>query len=299
MQKHHKQPSSSALKEQMLRIASQTLQSAPGNFSYNQSLLSFIDGRFDTAFVEETRDIVCLICKEIGFDSSGYGASLNSNDLNLILGQDWPGHALRTPPIFWHRQLREDDITRLIVSTLQGDKLSIRAFLRALCESSGSLNDIDNVERFLPKHDDVVVRAEDVARDKKRIDILFEWGTGRTARVVVLEVKFGSDTKNPFDIYEEQAKIRLEKRAHPENVTSHDFSNAIGYFFVIQYASSEREVREKSYFKRDCNAWRIVYWQNLLRQWEKYLQKEYVTSLPDSAGASVRCSIFNKVHGGV
>ena len=93
MQKHHKQPSSSALKEQMLRIASQTLQSAPGNFSYNQSLLSFIDGRFDTAFVEETRDIVCLICKEIGFDSSGYGASLNSNDLNLILGQDWPGHA--------------------------------------------------------------------------------------------------------------------------------------------------------------------------------------------------------------
>lgn len=292
MQKNLKQSSSVAFKEQMLRIASQTLQPAPGNFFYNESLLSFIDGRFDAASVEETRNITCLICKESCFDSYGFGASLNSSDLNLIWGQDWPGHALRNPPIFWHRQLREADITKLIVATLQGDNLSIRAFLRALYESSGSLNN-ENVERFLPKHDDVIVRAEDLAKGKKRIDILFEWGKGSTARVVVLEVKFGASAENPFDVYEEQAQIRLEKR------NGDDFSNAIGYFFVIQHASSEQEISDKSCFKRDCNAWRVVYWQDLLKRWEKNLQKEYITNLPDSTGALVRRSIFNKVYGGV
>ena len=293
MQKNLKQSSSVAFKEQMLRIASQTLQPVPGNFFYNESLLSFIDGRFAAASVEETRNITCLICKESCFDSYGFGASLNSSDLNLIWGQDWPGHALRNPPIFWHRQLREADITKLIVATLQGDNLSIRAFLRALCEASGSLSDNHNVERFLPKHDDVIVRAEDLAKGKKRIDILFEWGKGSAARVVVLEVKFGASAENPFDVYEEQAQIRLEKR------NGDDFSNAIGYFFVIQHASSEQEVSDNSCFKRDCNAWRVVYWQDLLRRWEKNLQKEYITNLPDSTGASVRRSIFNKVYGGV
>ena len=299
MQKNLKQSSSVAFKEQMLRIASQTLQPVPGNFFYNESLLSFIDGRFAAASVEETRNITCLICKESCFDSYGYGASLNSSDLNLIWGQDWPGHALRNPPIFWHRPLREADITKLIVATLQDDQLSIRAFLRALCEASGSLSDKHNVERFLPKPDDVIVRAEDLAKGKKRIDILFEWGKGSAARVVVLEVKFGAIAENPFDVYEEQAKIRLEKRTHPEKGTCDDFSNAIGYFFVIQHASSEQEVSDKSCFKRDCNAWRVVYWQDLLRRWEKNLQKEYITNIPDSTGASVRRSIFNKVYGGV
>ena len=298
MRNYTEQSYCDALKDQMRHIID-GLQPAPGNFFYDKSLLSFIDGRFAAASVEETRNITSLICKESCFDSYGHGASLNSSDLNFIWGQDWPGHALRNPPIFWHRPLREADITKLIVATLQDDRLSIRAFLRALCESSGSLNDVENVERFLPKHDDVAVRAEDLAKGKKRIDILFEWGKGGAARAVVLEVKFGASAENPFDVYEEQAKIRLRKRIHPDKRNGDDFSSAIGYFFVIQHASSEREVRKKSCFTRDCNAWRVVYWQDLLRRWEEHLQKEHITNIPDRAGASVRCSIFNKVYGGV
>lgn len=298
MRNYTEQSYCNALKDQIQHVIG-GLQPEPRNFFYDKSLLSFIDGPFAAAFVEETRNITSLICKESCFDSYGHGASLNSSDLNFIWGQDWPGHALRNPPIFWHRPLREADITKLIVATLQDDRLSIRAFLRALCESSGSLNDVENVERFLPKHDDVAVRAEDLAKGKKRIDILFEWGKGGAARVVVLEVKFGASAENPFDVYEEQAKIRLRKKIHPDKRNGDDFSSAIGYFFVIQHASSEREVRKKSCFTRDCNAWRVVYWQDLLRRWEEHLQKEYVTNIPDSAGASVRCSIFNKVYGGV
>ena len=298
MRNYTEQSYCNALKDQIQHVIG-GLQLEPRNFFYDKSLLSFIDGPFAAAFVEETRNITSLICKESCFDSYGHGASLNSSDLNFIWGQDWPGHALRNPPIFWHRPLREADITKLIVATLQDDRLSIRAFLRALCESSGSLNDVENVERFLPKHDDVAVRAEDLAKGKKRIDILFEWGKGGAARVVVLEVKFGASAENPFDVYEEQAKIRLRKRIHPDKRNGDDFSSAIGYFFVIQHASSEREVRKKSCFTRDCNAWRVLYWQDLLRRWEEHLQKENVTNIPDSAGASVRCSIFNKVYGGV
>ena len=230
MRNYTEQSYCNALKDQIQHVIG-GLQPEPRNFFYDKSLLSFIDGPFAAAFVEETRNITSLICKESCFDSYGHGASLNSSDLNFIWGQDWPGHALRNPPIFWHRPLREADITKLIVATLQDDRLSIRAFLRALCESSGSLNDVENVERFLPKHDDVAVRAEDLAKGKKRIDILFEWGKGGAARVVVLEVKFGASAENPFDVYEEQAKIRLRKRIHPDKGNDDDFSSAIGYFF--------------------------------------------------------------------
>ena len=278
------------LHAQMRRIAPQAWQQAPGKFSHDAAMMAFIEGPFSTALLENTREAVALLYQQHCADLFSH-AFMPPKGISNLFGPDWPGHALRHQPVFWHRPLTEANITRLIVATLQDDILSARAFLRALYQASELPK--DEVEKFLPPGKDITIRAEDVSQENKRIDILFEWGCAETARAVVLEVKFDASADNPFTDYEEQAKSRLKRRKckSPEN--------SINYFFVIQHAFSERNVTGKEHFTRDANPWRIVYWQDLLKLWEKHLKKEHVTSIPNSTGASVRHSVFKKIYGGV
>ncbi|OXS29335.1 MAG: hypothetical protein BCS36_00185 [Desulfovibrio sp. MES5] len=282
--------SAAVLRAQMLGIASQAWQPAPGKFSHNEAMVEFIEGPFSTALLESIREAVALLCQQQYADLFSY-VFMPPSGISSLFGPDWPGHALRHQPVFWHRPLTEADITKLTVATLQDDMPSARAFLRALYQASELPK--DEVEKFLPSGTDITIRAEDTSQENKRIDILFEWGRAKTARVVVLEVKFGASADNPFASYEKLAKSRLKER------TGGDLQNNINYFFVIQHASSERDVTDKENFTRNANPWRIVYWQDLLKLWEAHLKQCHVTSIPNSTGASVRHSIFNKVYGGV
>ncbi|MDY0260238.1 MAG: hypothetical protein RBR41_11320 [Desulfovibrio sp.] len=277
------------LHAQMRRIAPKTWQSAPGKFSHD-AMVAFIEGPFSTALLESTREAVALLCQQRCADLFSH-AFMPPKAISKLFGPDWPGHALRHQPVFWHRPLTEANITKLIVATLQDDILSARAFLRALYQASGLPK--GEAEKFLPSGKDITIRAEDLSQNNKRIDILFEWGCAETARAVVLEVKFDASADNPFTDYETQAKSRLERRK------CIDTGNNIACFFVIQHASSEKYVTGKKNFTRKENPWRIAYWQDFLKLWEEHLKKDHVTSIPNSTGASVRHSIFNKIYGGV
>ena len=293
MAKRIKQPAAK-VRAQMQRIASQAWQPAPGKFSYNAAMVEFIKGPFSTALLKSTRETVALLCQQHHADLFS-NAFTPPEGISNLFGPDWPGHALRHQPVFWHRELTEPDITKLVVATLQDDRRSTRALLRALHQASDSPK--NDVERFLPSAKDITVRAEEVSQKNKRIDILFEWGHAQTARIVVLEVKFDASADNPFADYEDLAESRLKSR------TCEDSENNIHYFFVIQHASSMRAVigeqALEQHFTRTANPWRIVFWQKLLQLWETHLKEEHALSLPNSSGASVRHSIFKKIYGGV
>lgn len=274
----------------MRHIASQAWQPAPGKFSHDAAMMAFIEGPFSTALLESTRETVALLCQQHCADLFSH-AFIPPKAISKLFGPDWPGHALRHQPVFWHRPLTEANITKLIVATLQDDILSTRAFLRALYQASDLPR--DEVEKFLPSGKDITIRAEDVSQNNKRIDILFEWGCAEAARAVVLEVKFDASADNPFTDYEVQAKSRLKRRKCENS------ENNIICFFVIQHAFSEKYVANNNNFTRDVNPWRIAYWQDLLKLWEEHLKKEHVTSIPNSTGAAVRHSIFKKIYGGV
>lgn len=287
MAKCIKQPVAHA---RMRHIASQAWQPAPGKFSHDAAMVAFIEGPFSTALLESTREAVALLCQQHCAELFSCGF-MPPKGISKLFGPDWPGHALRHQPVFWHRPLTEANITKLIVATLQDDILSARAFLRALYQASEL--PVGEVEKFLPSGKDITIRAEDVSQKNKRIDILFEWGCAETARAVVLEVKFDASADNPFTDYEEQAKSRLKHRKCKNT------ENNITCFFVIQHASSEKDVTGKKNFTRNENPWRVVYWQDLLKLWEEHLERDHVTSIPNSTGASVRHSIFKKIYGGV
>lgn len=220
-----------------------------------------------------------------------------SPNMDRLLGPDWHGHALRHEPIFWHRSLREPDITKLIDKTLLHDnQKNIRAFLRALCTCCDSVEE----KHFIRDGANIdIVGAEvttrlrektsdDIKNEKGRIDNIIVWGNGDDARIVVIEAKFDAKLDNPLDRYEAKAKEFYEDRCGT------DESAHILYVLLVQnYIPDLEHELEKLRAKEQ---WHIVYWQDLLPKWETFLKENNVTiSRP---AASVRHSIFQKIYGG-
>ena len=94
-----------------------------------KELLKFVEGVFETANQANIKDLIASICRAQKKISITFTPP-PSAPIDKILGPDWSGHALRCNPVFWHRSLKEKDITKLMAQSLSGNVLSIQAFLR-------------------------------------------------------------------------------------------------------------------------------------------------------------------------
>ena len=269
-----------------------------------KELLRFVEEVFESAHQTNIKDLIASICRTQKKTSITFMPP-PSAPIDKILGPDWSGHALRCNPVFWHRSLKEKDITKLMAQSLSGNVLSIQAFLRAVCEACS----VDGkIERFVPprsakvevlaeyptkcRNSDGSIAGDIASNGDGFIDILVRWQAEDGVRVVIFEVKFDAAAENPFMSYENEATAMIGS-------TCADRNNNVLLLFLIQHASSEREMIDRNHFENSSGyQWHVIYWQNFLPIWERCLRHEYTHAARPENSGSLRRSIFDKIYGG-
>ena len=214
--------------------------------------------------------------------------------IDLLFGEQWPGHALKHKPFFWYKDLNEEDITRLMAHTMceemeKTEKAWLaQSFLRAIM----GLATRENNETFSPPEGhDLTIEAEKFAKIEKRkgyIDLYFIWDKDDEARGVLIEAKFGAGINNDLDLYKKKFEEMLIQRKSqtkpPLNI------------LLVAKMPDEMEA-----FGKD---WKAVYWQELMPRWEEELKNLVPEPRPGDNpsldyGGQLRASIIQKLYGGL
>lgn len=253
------------------------------DFAYRSDLLNYDLEKFYKSFYRAIREAVDIISK-IPKSSPIFKAP--AIIINRMFGSHGKNHALKHPPIFWHRALKEPDVTKLLEKVLKNTHY-FQTFVSATCECLGL--DVPDFSSLLLDNS-VMIEAEYLAEEKKRIDLFLAWGQKNTAQVFLYEVKFNCfKADNPFKIYENAAKNELKsRRAEAKKPV---------LIFLIQSPKSEESFKKN---KETFPEWKILYWHELLPCWEKNIQTQLTDkNIPyeqKSNCASLRRSIFEILY---
>lgn len=189
-------------------------------------------------------------------------------------------HFFHHDAIEWDFNFNEPQITKGLTHFLNQSKLACWHFMLALNnhedidKTQFSIDD-DNKNSFL---ETVTVRAEVLAGNQKRIDIVIDWqSSGKEYCLAALECKFGHHiTHGQLPSYKKYAR----KKA----------GDNYWLFIVTQEVDNKSQRFIKNHHN---NTWHQVRWDKLLMRWERSLTQNHAIDIQDFA--RFRRTLWNKI----
>ena len=334
-----------ALYAEALRFDSAHPDNLPASASPQQLLALYAEAlRFDSAHPGTCRppdnlpapaspqQLLALFAETMARDTATTGQSFpppwSDEHFAILWGPNWPGHPFRQPPLLWHKDLREPDVTKLICSLCCDDSSGERwqrrkAFLRALWavhalrvgqEDWRSGDAIHAKLPQLPSDDRIYKRMRCTAEHPVRLnksdsaDTTTEeivssnegpvssnnsTGTG-TEKTLWLDIFFSADKDKDGNEFHYAVEVKFgalvdnDLEAYNSFVCKEYESDPPTYCLSI-LGSDRKQISNEIDKKRQ---YPIAEWHQFLKVWEKYLQEE---SDSDPQFAQLRNSIWRKI----